>query len=130
MRHIAIIIAIASVFTVSALGLSGAEIVDTTRVLNEVVVTGSNSKVPQKLLPYTVSVIDSRQLEATGQTQILSAISGMVPSLFVTQRSIFGFGVSSNGAGHIKLRGVGGNSLPAYTHIISLISMTKNMSSV
>lgn len=113
MRYIAIITAIASVLSVSALDLSGAEIVDTTKVLNEVVVTGTNSRVPQKLLPYTVSVIDNRQLEATGQTQILSAISGMVPSLFVTQRSTFGFGVSSNGAGHIKLRGVGGDRASA-----------------
>lgn len=113
MRHIAAITAMASVLSVSALDLSGAETVDTIRALNEVVVTGTNSKVPQKLLPYTVSVIDSRQLEATGQTQILSAISGMVPSLFVTQRSIFGFGVSSNGAGHIKLRGVGGDRASA-----------------
>ena len=113
MRHIAFFTAIASVVSVSALDLSGAEIVDTTKVLNEVVVTGTNSRVPQKLLPYTVSVIDNRQLEATGQTQVLSAISGMVPSLFVTQRSIFGFGVSNNGAGHIKLRGVGGDRASA-----------------
>ncbi len=98
---------------VSALDSSGAETVDTTRVLNEIVVTGTNSRVPHKLLPYTVSVVDSRQLETTGQTQILSAISGMVPSLFVTQRSIFGFGVSNNGAGHIKLRGVGGDRASA-----------------
>ena len=69
--------------------------------------TGTNSVVPQRLLPYTVSVVGNRQLEATGQTQVLSAISGMVPSLFVSQRSIFGFGVSNGGAGHIKLRGVG-----------------------
>lgn len=113
MRHIAAITAMASILSVSALDLSGAETVDTIRALNEVVVTGTNSKVPQKLLPYTVSVIDNRQMEATGQTQILSAISGMVPSLFVTQRSIFGFGVSSNGAGHIKLRGVGGDRASA-----------------
>lgn len=51
MRHIAIITAIASVLSVSALDLSGAETVDTTKVLNEVVVTGTNSGVPQKLLP-------------------------------------------------------------------------------
>ena len=113
MRKIAILTAISSVLPVSALDLSGAETADTANVLEEVVVTGSNINVPQKLLPYTVSVIDSRQLEATGQTQILSAISGMVPSLFVTQRNIFGFGVSSNGAGHIKLRGVGGDRASA-----------------
>jgi iron complex outermembrane receptor protein len=33
----------------------------------------------------------------------------MVPGLFVTERNIFGFGVSNGGAGAIKIRGVGGN---------------------
>lgn len=37
----------------------------------------------------------------------------MVPSLFVSQRSIFGFGVSNGGSGHIKLRGVGGDRASA-----------------
>ena len=72
-----------------AFEMCGAERRDSTTLLNEVVVTGSNSAVPENLLPYTVSVIDNRQLEATGQTQVLSAISGMVPSLFVSQRQCF-----------------------------------------
>lgn len=97
----------------SARGVAEAENVDSVRALDELVVTGTNNVVPQKLLPYTVSVVDSRQLEATGQTQVLSAISGMVPSLFVSQRSIFGFGVSNGGSGHIKLRGVGGDRASA-----------------
>lgn len=97
----------------SAQGMAGAENADSVRALDEFVVTGTNNVVPQKLLPYTVSVVDSRQLEATGQTQVLSAISGMVPSLFVSQRSIFGFGVSNGGSGHIKLRGVGGDRASA-----------------
>lgn len=106
-------IAVVLTLLISALDLSGAERVDTTKVLNEVVVTGTNNSVPQKLLPYTVSVVNNRQLEATGQTQVLSAISGMVPSLFVSQRSVFGFGVSNGGSGHIKLRGVGGDRASA-----------------
>lgn len=77
--------------------------------LDEVVVTGSNKAMPRNLLPYTVSVVDSRQLEATGKTQLLSAISGKVPSLFVSQRGLFGFGVSNGGSGGIKIRGVGGS---------------------
>lgn len=97
----------------SALESSGAENIDTVRTLDEIVVTGTNNAVPQKLLPYTVSVIDNSQLEATGQTQVLSALSGMVPSLFVSQRSIFGFGVSNGGSGHIKLRGIGGDRASA-----------------
>lgn len=97
----------------SALESSGAENIDTVRTLDEIVVTGTNNAVPQRLLPYTVSVIDNSQLEATGQTQVLSALSGMVPSLFVSQRSIFGFGVSNGGSGHIKLRGIGGDRASA-----------------
>lgn len=77
--------------------------------LDEVVVTGSNSPVQRNLLPYTVSVVGHDRLESTGETQVLSAISGLVPSLFVTERSIFGFGVSNGGSGGIKLRGVGSN---------------------
>ena len=113
MRDIAIKAAIALVMPVTALESSGAVTADTTRVLNEVVVTGTNGSVSQRLLPYTVSVVDNRQLESTGQTQVLSAISGMIPSLFVSQRSVFGFGVSNGGSGHIKLRGVGGDRASA-----------------
>lgn len=77
--------------------------------LGEVVVTGSNDAVGRNLLPYTVSTVGSHQLEATGQPQLLSAISGMVPSLFVTERNMLGFGLSNGGAGGIKIRGVGGS---------------------
>lgn len=107
------ILILLSAFLLSAPDMTGAGRIDTTKVLNEVVVTGTNNSVPSRLLPYTVSVVSNRQLEATGQTQVLSAISGMVPSLFVSQRSIFGFGVSNGGAGHIKLRGVGGDRASA-----------------
>lgn len=91
---------------------SQAEVVaDTTRThhLNEVVVTGSNNAVGKNLLPYTVSIVGKKQLEATGDTQLLSAVSGLVPSLFVSERNIFGFGVSNGGSGGIKIRGVGGS---------------------
>lgn len=89
--------------------LSGEEAADSVQQLHEVVVTGSNSPVPNNLLPYTVSVVGPGRLESTGATQVLSAISGMVPSMFVTERSIFGFGVSNGGSGGIKIRGVGNN---------------------
>lgn len=84
-----------------------------TLALSEVVVTGSNVAVGRNLLPYTVSVIDHSQLEASGQTQLLSDLSVAVPSLFVTQRGILGYGVSNGGAGHIKMRGVGGDRASA-----------------
>lgn len=78
--------------------------------LDEVVVTGSNAAVAARLMPYTVSVVTGEELQAQGPTQLLTVLSGEVPSLFVTQRGVLGFGVSSNGgAGHIKLRGIGGD---------------------
>ena len=89
------------------------ETADSIRQLDEVVVTGTNSHVENRLLPYSVSVVGQERLESTGQTQVLSAISGMVPSLFVSERGIFGFGVSNGGSGHIKLRGVGGDRASA-----------------
>lgn len=86
-------------------------VVDSTHTyrIGEVVVTGSNNATGRNLLPYTVSTVSTTQLEATGQSQLLSAISGRVPSLFVSERNIFGFGVSSGGSGGIKIRGVGGS---------------------
>lgn len=86
-------------------------VADTTRVRNidEVIVTGTNHAMRRDLLPYTVSAVGSQELEATGKTQLLSALSGEVPSLFVSQRNIFGFGVSNGGSGGIKIRGVGGS---------------------
>ena len=88
-----------------------ANIADTTHLqkIDEIVVTGSNHATSRNLLPYTVSVISNKQIEATGRTQLLSAITGEVPSLFVSQRNIFGFGVSNGGSGGIKIRGVGGS---------------------
>lgn len=85
--------------------------VDSTYVyhIDEIVVTGTNHAVGRNLLPYTVSVVGNRQLEATGQSQLLSALSGRVPSMFVAERNVFGFGVSSGGSGGIKIRGIGGS---------------------
>jgi iron complex outermembrane receptor protein len=86
-----------------------ADSIATTYHLGEVVVTGSNKAVGRSLLPYTVSTVNSDELETTGQGQLLSALSGRVPSMFVSERNIFGFGVSNGGSGGIKIRGVGGS---------------------
>lgn len=77
--------------------------------LSQVVVTGTNNAMPTNLLPYSVSTVSSRQIEATGRTQLLGALSCRVPSLFVTERNMLGFGISTGGSGGIKMRGVGGS---------------------
>lgn len=97
---------------------SDAAPVDTVRPLNDVIVTGTNRSLQRNLLPYTVSVVNNSKLEAQPSTQVLSAISGMIPSLFVTERSIFGFGVSNGGSGHIKMRGVGGDRASAVLMLV------------
>ncbi|MCC8072022.1 MAG: TonB-dependent receptor [Bacteroidales bacterium] len=79
------------------------------RALETVVCTGTNNPIRPALLSYTVTVIDRAQLEASGKTQLLSAINGEVPSLFVSERNIYGFGVSTGGSGGIKIRGIGGS---------------------
>lgn len=86
-------------------------VIDSTRVypIGEVVVTGSNQAVGRNLMPYTVSTVSRTELDATGQTQLLSALSGRVPGMFVSERNILGFGVSTGGSGSIKIRGVGGS---------------------
>lgn len=97
--------------TVTASPTTEGTLADTTFThrLANVVVTGTNHATRRDLLPYTVSVVDGHELEATGRTQVLSALSGEVPSLFVSGRNIFGFGVSNGGSGGIKIRGVGGS---------------------
>ena len=73
------------------------------RQIDEIVVTGSNGAVGRNLQPYTVSTVTAAQIESTGKGQLLSALSGTVPGLFVTERNILGFGISNGGAGGIKI---------------------------
>ena len=74
--------------------------------LDEVVVTGSKIEISRKLVPLSVSQITKQDIESTGQMNILPALNSFVPGIFVTERNIVGFGVSTTGAGSITIRGV------------------------
>ena len=76
--------------------------------LQEVVATGTRSEVDPRLLPMTVSVVSQERLEERHETSILPTLTEEVPGLFVTQRGVMGYGVSTGGSGGIKVRGVGG----------------------
>lgn len=91
----------------SAVGAQAEGIVEKSDTLNEVVVTGTNNATNRNLIPFSVTTVSQEEIEATGRTQLLSALTGRIPSFFVTQRNIFGFGVSTGGSGGIKIRGVG-----------------------
>ena len=78
--------------------------------LEEIVVTGTRNAVDVRHLPMTVTVIGRQQLAEQQLTNILPAVSQQVPSLFVTSRSMMGYGVSGGAAGGINLRGTSGGA--------------------
>ena len=79
------------------------------RSIDEVVVTATRVSVNRNNVPMTVSVVTCDEIEASGESALLSALSGQVPGMFVTQRGVTGFGASNGGTGNISLRGVGGS---------------------
>lgn len=79
-----------------------------TLALQEVVVTGTRSAADVRHLPMTVSVIGRDALTREHRASVLPTVSELVPSLFVSSRSVMGYGVSGGAAGGINLRGVSG----------------------
>lgn len=77
--------------------------------IDEVVVTGAKIEVSRTLIPVSVSQISQQNIENTGETNILPALSTYSPGVFVTERNIMGFGVSTGGSGAISIRGIGGS---------------------
>ena len=78
--------------------------------LQEVVVTGTRNATDVRHLPYTVNVINRQTLTEQQQTSVLPTVMQQVPGLFVTSRSMMGYGVSTGAAGGISLRGVTGGA--------------------
>jgi outer membrane cobalamin receptor len=83
------------------------EAVDSLINLNGVVVTANRLYVNRNNVPLSISVIDRKQIEASSESALLPVLSKRVPGLFVTEKGITGFGVSSGSAGIINIRGVG-----------------------
>jgi iron complex outermembrane receptor protein len=80
--------------------------------LDEVVVTGTTIKVKKHNVPLAVSVVNNLQISESNETTLLPILNGRVPGLFVTERGVMGFGVATNAAGQISIRGIGGSRLP------------------
>lgn len=78
--------------------------------LEEVVVTGTRNATDVRHLPMTVTVIDRDLLTADHQMSVLPTVMREVPGLFVTSRSMMGYGVSTGAAGGINLRGITGGA--------------------
>lgn len=78
--------------------------------IEEVVVTGTRNATDVRHLPMTVNVIGRQQLTEQHQMSILPTVMQQVPGLFVTSRSMMGYGVSTGAAGGINLRGITGGA--------------------
>ena len=95
----------------SATGYSAhAESVTDSLTLQEVVVTGTRNATDVRHLPMTVTVIGRETLTEQYQANVLPTVMQQVPGLFVTSRSMMGYGVSTGGSGGINLRGISGGA--------------------
>ncbi|MGM9843934.1 MAG: TonB-dependent receptor plug domain-containing protein [Muribaculaceae bacterium] len=83
---------------------------DSINSLQEVVVTGTRNVVDVRHIPMTVNVINREALEENHTQSVLPAVMKQVPSLFVTSRSMMGYGVSTGASGNINMRGISGGS--------------------
>lgn len=93
-------------FCTTTLVLAESNINDSVR-LDEVVVTGSKIETTRKIVPITVAQINRKDIENSGQLNILTTLNTYIPGIFVTERNVLGFGVSTGGSGSISIRGVG-----------------------
>jgi len=86
-------------------GFSQPTVKDSVR-LNDIIVTGSKIEISRKIVPLSVSQISKQDIENSGQINILPALNSYAPGVFVTERNLLGFGVSTGGAGSITMRGI------------------------
>lgn len=101
------ILVLAALFT--SVCAQGAESIQLTDSLREVVVTGTPVKTGRNHVPTSVSVISREEIASSGEASVLPILNGRIPGLFVTERGMSGFGVSNGAAGQISIRGIGGS---------------------
>ena len=87
-----------------------AEVINDSLSLQEVVVTGTRNAIDVRHLPMTVTVVGRETLTEQHQPSVLPTVMQQVPGLFVTSRSMMGYGVSTGAAGGINLRGITGGA--------------------
>lgn len=81
--------------------------IDSLITLKGVVVSANKIHVNRNNVPLSISVIEREEIAASSESALLPVLSHRVPGLFVTQKGVTGFGVSSGSAGMVNIRGVG-----------------------
>lgn len=77
--------------------------------LGEVVVTGTRNQTGVRYLPLTVTTLNRQQIAGRYEQSLLPLLTEQVPGMFVTDRGIMGYGLSTGSSGGIKIRGIGGS---------------------
>ncbi|MDR0413185.1 MAG: TonB-dependent receptor [Dysgonamonadaceae bacterium] len=80
---------------------------DSTVYLKQVVISATKAQVNRNSVPVSISVLERDEIEAGGESALLPVLSERIPGLFVTEKGVTGFGVSSGSAGTVNIRGVG-----------------------
>lgn len=76
--------------------------------LDEVTVTGTRIYGDLKSnLPISVSTITPEQITESHSSSVLPVVAEQTPGLFLTQRGMIGYGVSTGGSGAMSIRGLG-----------------------
>lgn len=75
--------------------------------IDEVVVTGARIATDIRHIPFTISIVNRSTIEKTQRPHLLSTLTEQVPGFFSTSRGVLGYGVSTNAAGSMSLRGIG-----------------------
>ncbi|MDR1356670.1 MAG: TonB-dependent receptor [Tannerellaceae bacterium] len=83
------------------------EEVDSMIMLKGVVVSANKVQVNRNSVPLSISVIERSEIEASSESALLPVLSQRVPGLFVTRKGVTGFGVNTNSAGTVNIRGIG-----------------------
>ncbi len=76
---------------------------------NPVVVTATKIAGAQKEIAASVTVIDQQTIQRAATHSAMDLVTNHVPGVYITQKSIMGYGVASAAAGEISIRGVGGS---------------------
>ncbi|MDD4516637.1 TonB-dependent receptor [Massilibacteroides sp.] len=102
----AIVLGLGLLLSVSLYAEEGQK-VDSLVNLKGVVVSANKIVVNKNSVPLSISVVGRDEIEASSESALLPVLSQRVPGLFVTQKGITGFGVSTGAAGTVNIRGVG-----------------------
>ncbi|RPI01196.1 MAG: TonB-dependent receptor, partial [Calditrichaeota bacterium] len=74
-----------------------------------ITVTAGKVNGVQREIAAGVSIINEKQLQSAYNSSALDIVKDFVPSVFITERALMGYGVASGAAGGITIRGIGGS---------------------